>query len=212
MGRTLFFRRKKPPEPLSKDQLQRVTKVLIIDDEEPRELRDLLKREGWKTFYLDDLDSLSHRKLVESQIICIDIMGVGEKLQAGDGMGLVKHIKTRHPEKKIILYSSVPKQNIFSDALDYVDKRLRKESSLIPFVTAIEEMAESTFSWDQTVRYAYDRLEGVMGAEISFEEFKSAADKALTRQGWNAKAFSKKAGVALDAAHKVASLVSLAVA
>lgn len=202
----------KVPEPLTVEQLKKVTKVLIIDDEEPRELRELLKKEGWKNYYLNDLDALSNKRLVDSQIVCIDIMGVGKKLQVNDGMGLVKYIKERYPEKKIILYSSVSKQDIFSDALDYVDKRLRKEASLVPFSTAIEEMAANTLSWDETIKYAYTKVKDMLGETIDYQQFRVAAEKSITNKGWSEDKFMKKSGVGLDVASKIASLVSLAMA
>jgi len=200
----------KVPEPPSIEQLKRITKVLIIDDEEPKELRELLKKEGWKISYIDDLDSLSNKKLEESHIVCIDIMGVGKKLQIPNGMGLVKDIKEKYPEKKIILYSSVSKQDIFSDALDYVDKRLRKESSLVPFSAAIEELAKSTFSWDESIKYAYAKVKDLLGEKIEFEQFKAAAEKSITKEGWSKERFMKKLRVGLEVASIIAPLVELA--
>jgi len=206
-----FIFGRKVPETVSVEKLKKITKVLIIDDEEPKELRDLLRKDGWKNYYLNDLDSLSNKRLEDSHVICIDIMGVGKKLQVEDGMGLVKHIKERYPEKKIILYSSISKQNIFSEALDYVDKRLRKEASLVPFSTAIEEMAANTFSWDETIKYAYLKVKDLLGDGIEFEQFKLAVENSITNSGWNEKKFMKKAGVGFDVASKLASLISLAI-
>lgn len=206
-----FIFGRRVPEPVSVEKLKKITRVLIIDDEEPKELRELIRKEGWKNYYLNDLDSLSNKKLEESHVICIDIMGVGKKLQVEDGMGLVKHIKERYPEKKIILYSSVSKQDIFSDALDYVDKRLRKESSLVPFSTAIEEMAANTFSWEETIKYTYSKVKDLLGEGMEYADFKMAAEKSLTKKGWNESKFMKKADVGFDVASKIASLVSLAI-
>lgn len=203
-----FFR--KSPKVIDLATIKKSTRVLIIDDDEPEELRLLLKRDGWKDFYLPDLDSLENRKLKESHIICIDIMGVGRALQCSNGMDLVKHIKIKHPEKKIILYSSVSKQDIFSDALDYVDKRLKKEASLIPFSQAVEEMARNTFSWEETIKYAYAALRTNF-PEMKFEDFKAMAEKSQKRDGtFDGEKFAKKTGVALDVASKIASLVGLA--
>ena len=142
-----FFKKRNKFKPVNIDRLKELTRVLIIDDEDPVDLREHLKREGWKTSYLEDLDALSNKKLIEAQIVCIDIMGVGIKLGEENGMGLVRHIKEKYPEKKVILYSSVPKQDIFDEALDYVDKRLRKEASLLPFSSAVEELSSKTYSW-----------------------------------------------------------------
>jgi hypothetical protein len=126
-------------------------------------------------------------------------------------MGLVKDIKLKYPEKKIILYSSVSKQDIFSDALDFADKRLKKQSSLIPFVKAIEEMAENTFSWEETLRFAYIKLEDDLGDIMEFDAFKKMAEKSISNGEWDKNAFVKKAGVSLDVASKLASLIALAI-
>ena len=204
--------KRKTIQPLTDDQVKAITKVLIIDDEEPVELRELLRKEGWKHYYLPDLDALANKKLEESQIVFIDIMGVGKKLQEQSGIGLVKHIKQRYPEKKIVLYSSVSDHDIFSDALDYVDKRIRKQSSLVPFLSAIDEMARSTLSWDETIKFAYRKIEGVLPATITFEQFKANAEKSIINNRFDADAFSRKTGMASDVASLVSSLVSLAVA
>ncbi len=202
----------KEPKPVGLEQLKKHTKVLIIDDEEPKDLREFLKREGWKTNYLEDLDAFTNRKLVESQIICIDIMGVGKKLHVENGMELVKCIKDRYPEKKVILYSSVSKQDIFSDAIDFVDRRLRKESSLVPFVTAIQEMSEMTFSWDKTVEYAFEKFKELQETGMTLDEFKKSIQKTQTKNGIDNKKLGKSLGVGLDISSKIASLLALILA
>lgn len=206
-----FMRKKNSPRSLTQEQIKELTRVLIIDDEEPRELRALLRKEGWKTTHLTDLDSLANKSLNEAHIVCIDIMGVGKILQVSDGLELVGHIKERYPNKKVILYSSVSRQDIFSDSLDYVDKRLRKEASLVPFVTAIEEMAANTFSWDEALVYAYEKMGKNLVEIVSFDQFRQLAEKSITSSGFDSKRFSKKAGSSLDVVAKLATLLSLAV-
>jgi DNA-binding NtrC family response regulator len=201
---------KKKINTVTMEEIKSVTRVLIIDDDNPEELRNLLKKDGWKIYYLADLDSLENRKLKDSHIICIDIMGVGKALQCNSGMELVKHIKQKYPTKKIILYSSVSKQDIFSDALDYVDKRLRKESSLLPFSKAVEEMSKKTFSWEEATKYAYLQLKKEM-PKLEYAEFKSFAEKSISNRSINSDTLSQKAGIGLDVASKAASLIGLAV-
>ena len=119
---------KPKPQSLSMEQIKRIARVLMIDDNEPIEIKSLLEKEKWKVSWIPDLDTLSNKQLRQSHIVCLDIMGVGKLLGLESGMGLVKSIKSKYPEKKIILYSSVSHQDIFDDSVDQVDKRLRKES------------------------------------------------------------------------------------
>jgi DNA-binding NarL/FixJ family response regulator len=205
-----WFRKSEVRREATLESIKLATRVLIIDDEEPQELRELLGKEGWKNFYLSDLDSLSNRKLVDSQVVCIDIMGVGAKLQCDSGMGLVRHIKDKYPEKKIILYSSVSQQDIFDEALDFVDKRLRKQASLLPFSAAVEEMAKKTFSLEDAISYAFSKLEKNLTGIISQEDFQETIQKSVKNNRLDESKFAKYAGVSLDIAAKVASLIGLA--
>lgn len=202
--------RSKVPSPPTLETIKQITSVLIIDDEEPKELREHLKKEGWKNTYIEDLDVLSNRKLQDSQIICVDIMGVGRKLQLENGLELVKEIKIKYPEKKVIVYSSVSQQDIFTDALDYADKRLRKQSSLIPFSSAIEEMANKTFSWEDCLKHAYQKIAELEKLGISFEKFKSITEKSINGTTINTQKLAKSGEISLDVASKIASLISLA--
>lgn len=206
----LIFWRKKSIKQLTKEQIKSLTKILIIDDEEPKDLRELLRKEGWTSYYIKDLDSLSNKKLEESQVLCIDIMGVGTKLREKNGMGIVKHIKEKYPEKKIILYSSVSNHDIFEDALDYVDRRIPKQSSLVPFISAIEEMATNSLSWSDAVMYGYEQIKPFLKEEIAFEDFKTMADNSVVGSKFDAKGFASKTGVAINLADKVAKVVSVA--
>jgi DNA-binding NtrC family response regulator len=206
------FSKQRKRREVTLEDIKSSSKVLIIDDEEPTELRELLSKEGWKNYYLPDLDSLSNRRLVESQVVCIDIMGVGKKLQCDNGMGLVKSIKEKHPGKKIILYSSVAQQDIFNEALDFVDKRLRKQASLLPFSAAVEEMARKTFDLDAAIQYAYEKLNQNLGTLISQEDFSLAIRKSAKNSTFDEGGFARQAGVTLDVASKVASLIALALA
>lgn len=208
MFKKLFSRTNQ--EPLSIEQLQKQTKVLLIDDDEPTELRMMLRKSGWTVLYMEDLDSLESKKLKESQIICIDIMGVGKCLQVENGMELVKDIKNKYPEKKIILYSSVSQQDIFSDAIDYVDKRIRKQSSLLPFATAVEERAIKTFNLEDALNYAYSKLKGEFPDFCDSQSFKKIATRSVKNGKVDTAKLAKKAGIGLDVASKIAALLSLA--
>ena len=100
----------------SEDEIKIITNILIIDDQK-FEIEKSLIAEGWNVNYVKDLDSFENPKLKAAHIVCIDIMGVGKKLNIkNEGMGLVRYINEMYPEKKIILYSSQKEQNIFDDA------------------------------------------------------------------------------------------------
>src|SRR5690606_20901804 len=155
------------------------TRILFIDDRET-DLVSALKKEGWRVKYVDDLDSYNNTDLVDSQIICSDIKGVGIKLNVqGEGLGLVKAIKAKYPEKKIILYSSISSHDIFDNAIDLVDKKLFKDGQVHPFDAAITELSEKLFDWDTVVKDIYFRYRSEFGVELSLTEFNEKMQSTL---------------------------------
>lgn len=51
------------PSDLPIEKIKDMAHVLIIDDEDPKELKTLIKKDGWQVNYLNDLDSLENKKL-----------------------------------------------------------------------------------------------------------------------------------------------------
>lgn len=207
----LFKRRKSPPS-LTLKQVKNITRVLLVDDEKPTEIISHLKAEGWTIDYLRDLDAIANHKLQSAQVVCIDIMGVGAQLGEKNGMGLVARIKDSYPEKKIILYSSVAQQDIFNDALDLVDKRLRKETSLIPFSSAVEELATETLNWSDAIRHAYDKIKDSLPNDVTKEKFEKTLADSLTNKGLNHEKIEKGLKVTKEYASTIAALLKLAAA
>lgn len=166
----------------SEDELKKKIKVLIIDDK--KNLLDKnLTNHGWSAIYIKDLDSFTQTELKNSDIVCIDINGVGSKLvQDEGGMGLVRPIKELYPSKKIILYSSEKAHNIFSESLDFIDRRLYKTGEIYPFLSAIKELAEEIYNWDACVGYIYEKFKPSFSNNITFNEFKEQLEN-LGRAG-----------------------------
>ena len=122
-------RMSKLPQDLSLEALQAQTHVLFIDDEDRADVIGYLHGESWRCRQLYDLDSMENPELKDAHIVCIDIRGVGRKLnKEAEGLDLVVSIRNRYPEKKIVLYSSQATHNIFHPANDMIDKRIHKRS------------------------------------------------------------------------------------
>ncbi len=107
----------------SLSEIKELSRILVIDDREPKLVNDL-EREGWRVNYIADLLSYDSTPLIDSHIVCLDIINVGRSLRCESGLGLVKGIKGKHPGKKILLYSSIPTHNIFDESIYLVDRRL----------------------------------------------------------------------------------------
>ncbi len=179
-----FFRKKNSRKFREKTlaEIKDSARILIIDDRRPSLVEDL-EREGWRVKYIDDLESYRSTDLVDSHIICLDIIGVGKKLRCDSGLDLVKGIKGEYPEKKILLYSSVSSHNIFDESIDLVDKRILKDGQPYQFLHAVQELSYQVFDWKQCVRDIYDRYKSELGVELSLDEFEKRLQDAISSDG-----------------------------
>ena len=164
-------------------ELKELARILIIDDKKIDLIKDI-EQEGWRVKYLKDLDKFDNTDLIDSHIICIDILGVGQKLRCtGEGLGLVKAIKNEYPQKRILLYSSMPTHHIFDESLDLVDKRILKDGQPYPFVKAIEELAQKSFDWNSCISDVYFKFRPEFGIELSLEDFNKKMKKCISSSG-----------------------------
>jgi len=175
------FKKNKDKKFLKKSlpELKDKTRILLIDDEETN-LVESLKGEGWHIKYMADLDKYNNTDLKDAHIVCVDIKGVGKTLNIKDeGLGLIRNIKEKYPEKKIILCSSFSSHDIFDNAIDLVDKKVYKDGQTHPFDSAIEELSYKLFDWDSLIREIYFKYKSDFGLEISIEEFNAKMKTAI---------------------------------
>jgi hypothetical protein len=163
-------------------EVKDLARILVIDDRRPQ-LVDDLHREGWRVKYIPDLDSYHTTDLVDSHVICLDILGVGVALRCANGLELVKGIKGEYPEKKILLYSSVPTHNIFDDSIDLVDKRLFKDGQPYTFIKAVEELSFQSLDWIECARSVYSKFSSEFGSQLSFEDFEKKLRRTVSSSG-----------------------------
>jgi hypothetical protein len=119
--------------------LKATTRVLFIDDDSTFKIVGILKRMGWdKTRVIKDVKSIDDDAILNADILFVDIQGVGRKMQLKDeGLGLALAIKTRFPEKKVIIYSAQEVGQRFHEALQEADYSLPKNADPIRFEETI---------------------------------------------------------------------------
>ncbi|UJD81975.1 hypothetical protein FS595_20550 [Serratia rubidaea] len=119
------------------------TKILFIDDEVKFKVVKILQKSGWvHTKLIKDADSLDQVEIKEAKIIFVDIQGVGLELTPNEeGLGLALALKTKYPEKKIVIYSAEQTGDRFHKALRNVDDFLPKDADPYQFQTIVEHFA-----------------------------------------------------------------------
>ena len=147
-----MFVKKRKIRDLTEAERKDNTRILIIDDNKQEELEDYVHRHKWETRWLQDLPSFDHIDLKDSQIICLDINGIGDNLGKGNGLDLLLSIKQRYPCKKFIVYSTQPISDFFHGANRFIDKRIHKQGDFEPFISAFDELSKEIYSWESVCR------------------------------------------------------------
>jgi hypothetical protein len=113
--------------------------ILFIDDEKFKTV-DNLKSAGWiNTKTIKDVTNLDSSDVKNSDVIFVDINGVGEKLFPIDkGLGLAEALKKKYPKKYIVIYSAQEQGDRFHKALKIVDYSLSKNAEPYEFINIIE--------------------------------------------------------------------------
>lgn len=140
--------------------LKRITRILFIDDNEFRVV-NMIKESGWNNIkWVKDISSIDDIDLQEANILFIDIQGVGKQLDFKDeGLGLIKAIKGKYPEKSVIVYSSVNQGNRFHDGLSIADERISKDADPYQFISLVEKYSTQVFSLENCILRIQKRLE-----------------------------------------------------
>ena len=113
--------------------------MFIDDNYTEYRIISILKKAGWvNTKAIKDVTDLDDSKVLEADIIFVDINGVGTTLFKDQGLGLASALKQKFPSKKIILYSAETTGDRFHKALKEVDSCLPKNAEPFQFINLIE--------------------------------------------------------------------------
>jgi len=127
------------------EKLKATTKILFVDDNHTEyKMVSILKKAGWtKTKSVKDITDLDTQIILESDIIFVDINGVGLTLFEDQGLGLASALKVKYPKKKIIIYSAETSGDRFHKALRQVDDCLPKNAEPYQFINLVENLSKT---------------------------------------------------------------------
>ncbi len=131
-------------ETIDIDKLRKSTSILFIDDDTKFKVVKILINEGWiNTKSITDLKSYNDDVIKNSDIVFVDVQGVGKILECKDeGLGLALNIKSKYSDKKVVIYSAVQIHNVFHDAIQKVDFLLSKDAEPYEFISLIERFSK----------------------------------------------------------------------
>jgi len=121
----------------------KLTKRILFIDDEKFLLVGILKQAGWiNTKWIRDVVDLDSNDVKASDIIFIDINGVGTTLYPKDqGLGLAMALKTKYSNKAIVVYSA-ENQRVHK-AYSIVDACLPKDADPYEFIELINDFSKN---------------------------------------------------------------------
>lgn len=127
------------------EKLKATTQILFVDDNHTDyKMVSILKKAGWtKTKSVKDITDLDAQILIDSDIIFVDINGVGLTLFKDQGLGLASALKVKYPLKKIVIYSAETSGDRFHKALRQVDDCLPKNAEPYQFINLVETLSRT---------------------------------------------------------------------
>lgn len=131
----------------AEDRLKLRTRILFIDDMYSEyKMVSILKKAGWtNTKAIKDILDLDDQIVLDSDIIFVDINGVGVTLFEDQGLGLASALKNKYQKKKVILYSAETSGDRFHKALRQVDDCLAKNAEPYQFINLVESLAKEIY-------------------------------------------------------------------
>jgi len=135
------------PKPLPLEEIKRRTHVLFVDDESFDSLLDNIRQAGWSATQTKDILNLDSDDIRKSDVIFVDYKGVGQILTpTEEGIGLLKALKQKYPQKYIIFYSGyagvIPGDKLHGIA----DGWIRKNSDPYVYIERIESAAKKIYA------------------------------------------------------------------
>lgn len=132
--------------PLPPDEKSKLNvKILFIDDNHTDyKMVSILKKAGWtNTKAVKDIVDLDNHIILESDIIFVDINGVGTTMFEDQGLGLASALKSKHPKKKVVIYSAETTGDRFHKVLRQVDDCLAKNAEPYQFIDLVESLSKT---------------------------------------------------------------------
>ena len=126
------------------DKAKNGIRILFIDDNHTDyKMVSILKKAGWtNTKAVKDILDLDNHNILEADIIFVDINGVGTTMFEDQGLGLASALKTKHPQKKVVIYSAETSGDRFHKALRQVDDCLAKNAEPYQFIDLVESLTK----------------------------------------------------------------------
>jgi CheY-like chemotaxis protein len=125
---------------LPREELLRISRILVVDDEEPELIKDL-RNAHFAVDYLPDITSANMNCIDRPiyDLILLDFGNVGKTFGADEGLSLLRHIKRVNPSIVVLSYTSKALKSQHADFFRLTDGTLAKDAGIQESMQRIEE-------------------------------------------------------------------------
>jgi CheY-like chemotaxis protein len=169
-----FFKRKDWPT-MPFDEIKKRARLLVIDDED-FVYKDLFTRDGYVIDKWDDVNDLPKLEQNFYDIILLDVQGVGKKLSADQGLGILKHIRKTVPAQVVIAFSNADYSLKYQDFFNLADASLSKGADYVEFKQKVDQLLLQCFS----LGFYVEKVTSVVGGRVDdLERLEKETRKAI---------------------------------
>jgi DNA-binding NtrC family response regulator len=153
---------KEVARPVPFDELQKRTRIVVIDDKEDEFPFHVLKKQGYAIDYWPDVTDVEKLERGFYDIIILDIGGVGAELDSdNEGVGILRHIKTVNPAQIVVAYSGQSHESRRIPFFKLADQYVPKPTNAITWKETLDDLIRTKV----TVDYYWDSLRALLQAQ-----------------------------------------------
>lgn len=161
---------------LTRDELIRKGRIVIIDDEEPL-LIDELRRSGFAVDHDKEGIDLRNYDAQLYDVAIVDYHGVGQQLGTAQGLDLIRHIRRVSPRTRLIAYTSRSLNAAESEFFRLSHSVLPKDLGLVDSLGLIESELKKALSKEHLFETLASQLS--IGSNPDRQRMRDALIKAL---------------------------------
>lgn len=159
------------------DEIKKRARLLVIDDQD-FVYKTLFEGDGYIMDKWDDVEDLIKLEQNFFDVILLDVQGVGSKLSAEQGLGVLQHIRHTAPAQLVIAFSNADYSLKYQDFFKLADATLSKGSDYVEFKRKVDELLLQRFS----LGFYAGRIASIIGGAEEPERLEKETRKAIVRK------------------------------
>lgn len=152
---------------LSRPEILKRGRVLIIDDDVPEMLEDL-RRRGLTIDHISSTDDARFTLLENGHydVLLLDYGGVGARFGADEGLDVLKHVKRVNPAVRVLAFTGRTFDASKADFFRFCDGVIKKDSGIQDLLVTIESHLEKVL----TPSHHWDALKKALDGKLNANE------------------------------------------